>query len=201
MSSDGLTNDSAGIALEEIQRQSRESPQAELLRRFADQSPTWLMPRLYATQHFGEMLEQSQQRLRDDHIMNLRAQGAEDLAAKWQEGKPDMGAISVQGDTFHIYPGQTAPAKPNGTVPSSPTVPANGKPVALPSSGKIPPSQPTKNGKLNWVWPAVLAAAALGTGAGALSFYNWYHDKPSTVINQPADTTDWKLGARVTDEP
>ena len=160
----------------------------EVERRYADSAPSWLIPRLAAVQNLRQLWAESAQKRADDHRLQMRAIGAEDIVST---GKIEMpGDISIQGDTYNVTPPPppSAPGpQPTTTSTSTTNTTTTEKPVGL----------------SRFIWPAVLGAVTLAGGAGGMALYNWLTDRPQTIttINQPSNLRDWKISVVVKDHP
>ncbi len=120
----------------------------------------------------------------DDHKLQMAAIGGESSLT----GDDMPGDINIYGDKYEVT--HAAPA----TAPAQPVAPTVA-PVQ-------PAAVPTAKASGSLLWPAVLGAALLGTGAGGTMLYHYLTDKPSVAITNPAaETQDWKLGVKVTDKP
>lgn len=96
------------IGLDSIREHLTSAPTDEVLRRYADQSPSWLIPRLVATQQLRQMFADVRQRTADSHRCHMRALGMEDVMSK--DATADVGDINIKGDTFYLGPEQQATA-------------------------------------------------------------------------------------------
>ena len=136
----------------------------EVERRYADSAPSWLIPRLAAVQNLRQLWAESAQKRADDHRLQMRAIGAEDIVST---GKTEMpGDISIQGDTYNVTPLPTQ-QPPAPTATNTTTTTTTEKPVGL----------------SRFIWPAILGAGLLAGGGGAMALYTWYADKPEQVTN------------------
>lgn len=80
-----------------------ESPQQETARRFADQSPAWGLPRIFAAQNLQAMWADARKRLHDSHRAEMQTLGVE-----VQPNPEEMGNTTIQGDTYNYSVPQPA---------------------------------------------------------------------------------------------
>lgn len=160
-----------------------ENPLNEVERRFADQSPAWLIPRLAAIQNTRQLWAESAKKREHDHRLQFRTMGAEDILEK--DGEVEMpGDINIQGDTYHVAQlPPTSTATPATTTSPTPTTTTTNTTTVTKSP----------------IWPALLIGAAMlvgGSGFG-LAVSNWIHHDAPSVTQPQFNESDWGLGLEV----
>lgn len=149
-------------------------------------------------QNLRQLWAESAKKRADDHRLQFRAMGAEDIVSEAEVEMP--GDISIKGDESHyhqhIYPGAPAATPTPTAITQSPA------PNTAPQPAPTPVRQPA-NGFWKYAALPIIGGALLGTGAAGAALYSAWTHRPETVttINQPTQTSEWKLGVRVTDKP
>lgn len=159
-----LTNDSAPQG--QAPRQP-ESPQAEIGRRFADVAPVWPVAHAAGLQNQRAIWADAEIKRKMDRAVQAKLLGVEEVLAG---GNDEMaGDINIKGDETHTHQHYYQP-------PASKTA----APIAALAT----------TGLRRFVWPAVLGAATLGTGAAGMAIFNHFTQK----TGQPAGQFEYSYG-------
>jgi hypothetical protein len=119
--------------------------------------------------HEGIMLARMQRTLRTAEKMGRLAASGDTEELTKPATEDDM-AVNI-GNEYHVH------------IPSE----GNGTPTPLPAPTPQPATTPP-TAKGSWLWPAVMGAALLGTGAGGGWLTNWYLNQQPGQTGSDTDT-------------
>lgn len=147
---------------------SGETPLQQVQDRIAEVAPAWGVSHLLGIENVRSMLADARQRTRDSHQAQMKVLGVET-----PNQEPDMGGITVQGDTTNTY---------HITSPTQ----VQGSPITRVASKLIP----------------LALTLVLGSGAGlAGSWLRSHWNKPSAPSQPQIVLPDYKLNLEVKDSP
>jgi hypothetical protein len=155
-----------------------QTPHEEMAERFAESAPAFMLGRLIAAEDYRASQRAYRNRIAQAEAATWQAMGNDELAVQALKAvEEDMaGDISIRGDTHNHF---VAPAQQQPTPAPTPT----------------PPATSTVT---DWLKPALIGAALLGTGGGSVALWDYFNNETTT---QPATDVDqdWKFGIQVRD--
>jgi hypothetical protein len=165
-----------------VNSQNGQTPFEESQERLAEATPALVAGRLIALEDYRASQRAYRQRVAQAAAAGWAVMGNNELAEATlkaaEEAEGEMGGISLRGDTIY-----------NNFV-TKPTE----KPAPTPT-----PTPPATSTVTDWLKPALIGAALLGTGGGTVALWDYYNNETTT---QPAATDvdqDWKFGIQVRD--
>ena len=142
-------------------------------RRYADQSPAWLIPRLAAIQNLRVLWGEAAKKRADDHAIQMKAMGGESSLGS---GDDMPGDIIIQGDTYNVN------QLPPKTEPPAVSIPVKPSPPDI----QVSPGVPLRHSP---IW-SFLLGSTLSAGSMALGWYLKPTPPAPTPTAPPAASVD-----------
>jgi hypothetical protein len=164
-----------------VNSQNGQTPFEESQERLAEATPALVAGRLIALEDYRASQRAYRQRVAQAAAAGWAVMGNNELAEATlkaaEEAEGEMGGISLRGDTIY-----------NNFV-TKPTE----KPAPAPT-----PTPPATSTVTDWLKPALIGAALLGTGGGTVALWDYFNNETTTHPATDVDQ-DWKFGIQVRD--